>query len=171
MYAQSRLRQFPLQINYASTAHRIQGTTMRSGSKANIHWSKDFKNKKNAEMAYVCLGRSKKLKDIYISRQLDIDGIHCLPDALAETKRLQHIFDENLLKEKEKRNLFWKICYLNISSLRNKQEDVSNDNYLLDSDIFSLGETHLIPGETVHFPEYTGHYASSGRCTIGRFIT
>ena len=114
-------------------------------------------------MAYVCLGRSKKLKDIYISRQLDIDGIHCLPDALAETKRLQHIFDENLLKEKEKRNLFWKICYLNISSLRNKQEDVSNDNYLLDSDIFSLGETHLIPGETVHFPEYTGHYASSGR--------
>ena len=114
-------------------------------------------------MAYVCLGRSEKLKDIYISGQLDIDGIHCSPDALAETKRLQHIFDENLLKEKEKRNLFWKICYLNISSLRNKQEDVSNDNYLLDSDIFSLGETHLIPGETVHFPEYTGHYASSGR--------
>ena len=163
MYAQSRLRQFPLQINYASTAHRIQGTTVRSGSKVNIHWSKDFKNKKNAGMAYVCLGRSEKLKDIYISGELDIEGIHSSPDALAETQRLQNIFDENLLKEKEKGNLFWKICYLNISSLRTKQQEVSNDNYLLDSDIFSLGETHLMPGETVNFPGYIGHYASSGQ--------
>ena len=67
------------------------------------------------------------------------------------------------MKEKEKGNLFWKICYLNISSLRTKQQEVSNDNYLLDSDIFSLGETHLMPGETVNFPGYIGHYASSGQ--------
>jgi hypothetical protein len=136
---------------------------VRSGSKVNIHWSKDFKKSNNAGMAYVCLGRSEKLKDIYISGELDIAGIHCSPDALAETQRLQEVFDDNILKQEQKRNLFWKVCYLNVSSLRSKQLEVSNDNYLMDSDIFSLGETHLMQDEIITFNGYSGHFASSGQ--------
>ena len=162
-YAKTKLRQFPLQINYASTAHRIQGSTVKAGSKVEIHWSSEFKFKNNAGMAYVCLGRSEKLDDIYITGEFDVEGIHCSPDALDETKRLQKVFDEQVLKQEEQRSLFWKICFLNVRSLRSKQKEVSNDNYLMDSDIFSLGETHLIPGETIAFEKFSEHFASSGQ--------
>ena len=33
----------------------------------------------------------------------------------------------------------------------------------MDSDIFSLGETHLVPGETIVFENFSGHFASSGK--------
>ena len=35
-------------------------------------------------MAYVALGRSEELKDIYIKGKVDPEGIHASPEALAE---------------------------------------------------------------------------------------
>ena len=162
-FAKAKLQQFPLQINYASTAHRVQGTTVKTGTKVNIYWSSDFSNKNNPGMAYVSLGRSERLKDIQISGAFDPKGIHCSPVALAESRRLQQVFDENVLKTHEQRVLFLKISYLNIRSLRCHQKEVESDNYLMDSDILCFGETHLMPEEEVNFNEYAGHFASTGK--------
>ena len=162
-YAKAKLQQFPLQINYASTAHRVQGTTVKAGTKVNVYWSKDFSNKQNPGMAYVSLGRSERLADIEISGEFDPKGIHCSPEALAESMRLQQIFDEKVLKLKEQRDLFFKISYLNIRSLRSHQREVASDNYLMDSDVLSFGETHLTPEEEVYLNGYSGHFASSGK--------
>ena len=162
-FAKARLMQFPLQIHYASTAHRVQGTTVKTGTKVTIFWSNDFANKKNPGMAYVSLGRSERLNDIEISGEFDPKGIHCSPEALAESMRLQQIFDEQVLKQQEQRALFWKISYLNVRSLKGHQKEVESDNYMMDSDVLGFGETHLLPEEEVNFDEYSGHFASSGK--------
>jgi hypothetical protein len=136
---------------------------VKTGTKVNIFWSSDFSSKKNPGMAYVSLGRSERLRDIEISGEFDPKGIHCSPEALDESRRLQQIFNENVLKPLEQRVLFLKISYLNIRSLRCHQNEVASDNYLMDSDILSFGETHLMPEEEVNFNEYSGHFASTGK--------
>ena len=45
LFSTAKTFQFPIQIKYASTARRIQGSTIKSGIKVNIQWSKDFKRK------------------------------------------------------------------------------------------------------------------------------
>ena len=124
----AKLCQFPLQVEYASRAHRIQGSTVKAGSKVNIHWSKAFSEKRNAGMAYVCLGRNERMKDIVISGDLDFAGIHCSQAALDETHRLQQVFDENLTKQEIKKELFWKISYENVRSLQCHKNEVIQDN-------------------------------------------
>ena len=60
-------------------------------------------------MAYVALGRSKELKDIFIKGKLDRNGIRASPEALEESKRLQKIFDENMEKLKQLKEMFFKV--------------------------------------------------------------
>ena len=47
-------------------------------------------------MAFVQLGRCERLEDIYIipEPELNVDAIRCDPEALAETERLEKIFDD-----------------------------------------------------------------------------
>ena len=61
--ARAKVIQFPLKLFYASTAHKMQGQTIKAGSKVVIHWHKNMTN----GMAYVMLGRCEKLEDIYIA--------------------------------------------------------------------------------------------------------
>ena len=61
--ARAKVIQFPLKLFYASTAHKMQGQTIKAGSKVVIHWHKNMTN----GMAYVMLGRCEKLEDIFIS--------------------------------------------------------------------------------------------------------
>lgn len=136
---------------------------MPANSKVVIHWSKEFKKKTNAGMAYVCLGRTEQLKDIYIRGKVDPAGIHASPEALEESKRLQTIFDQRVQIMNEKRERYWKISYLNVASLRSKTNDVQKDNFLANSDIFGLGETWLEQGETVIFNGFDGQFANYGQ--------
>ena len=118
----------------------------------------------NAGMGYVCLGRSERLEDIYIKGELEKECIHASPQALEESKRLQTIFEQGLQKVEEQKELFWKVSYLNVRSLRNKTEDIAKDNYLMSADIFGLGETHLKPEEkSIKFDGYKEHFANFGK--------
>ena len=128
-----------------------------------IHWHKRFSDKKNAGMAFVCLSRCQKRNDIHIKGKVDPAGIHASPEALEETKRLDKIFDDNVKKQNDLKESHWIISYLNVRSLKCHKEDVKIDNVIMESDVFSLGETWLNPGETVNFDSYTGHFANFGR--------
>ena len=55
--------QFPLKLCWASTAHSMQGMTVKKGSSLVVHFCGNFK----PGMAYVMLGRCERLQDIYIS--------------------------------------------------------------------------------------------------------
>ena len=114
-------------------------------------------------MAYVCLGRCQKKDDIFIKGKVDPAGIHASPEALEETKRLDKIFDENIKKQNDLKKTHWIVSYLNVRSLKCHEKDVAIDNVLMESDIFSLGETWLKPKETVNFDGYVGHFANFGK--------
>ena len=92
-------------------------------------------------MAYVALGRSEELKDIYIKGKVDPKGIHASPEALAETIRLQYIFDKRLEEMATQKENFWKVSYLNVRSLKCHKEDVTIDNFITSADLFVPGET------------------------------
>ena len=64
---------------------------------------------------------------------------------------------------KEQATKYLKVSYLNVSSLKCHYDDVRNDNFMMSSDIFSLRETWLVPGEERKFDGYTGTFASHGR--------
>ena len=63
----------------------------------------------------------------------------------------------------EKRSKVWKISYLNVRSLNAHCEDVRKDNFLIDSDILGLGETHLKEEEVVPIDEFFGVFANFGK--------
>ena len=159
----AKIRQYPLVLFYASTNHKIQGSTVPSNSKVVIHWSEAFKSSQYPGMAYVALGRTEKLKDIYIKGKVDPEDIHASTEALEETKRLQTIFDQRKANLSKKYENHLKISYLNVRSLRAHKEDVAIDSVLMGSDIFALGETHLEQEETVTLPGLKGYFASHGK--------
>ena len=129
-----------------------------------VHWSKEYKSKKNAGMAYVALGRSEELKDIYVKGKVSSDGIHASPVALEETDRLQSIFDQRLEKLTEQKEEFWKISYLNVKNgIKCHYKDVAIDNFIMAADLFALGETCLEQDETVSFNGYNEYFASHGK--------
>ena len=122
-----------------------------------------FKNPTNAGLAYVALSRAQEMKDVYIKGDLERAGIHASPDALAESDRLQAIFDQNLAKISERAEKYWQISYLNVRSLKCHKEDVEKDNFLMSADVFSLAETWLKPGEVVEFDGFEGVFAGHGK--------
>ena len=73
------------------------------------------------------------------------------------------MFDNDFETKEEFRKTHWKVSYVNVRSLRSKKSQISNDNYLMDADIFGLGETHLAKEELIDFENFTGHFASSGK--------
>ena len=155
----AKIIQFPLSLAYAQTSHRMQGQTVKAESKLVIHWTTGMQK----GMAYVMLGRSSRRQDIYICGELDLTQIRCDPGALEESQRLEKIFDENEAKMNERRSKMWKISYLNVRSLVAHQEDVQKDNFLIDSDILGLGETHLKSEETVYLDGFQGSFANFGK--------
>ena len=136
---------------------------MPSGSKVVVQWHRMFKNKTNAGLAYVALSRSEQLSDIYIKGTLEREGIHASPDALKESDRLQGIFNQNVAKMDEKAEHFFKISYLNVRSLNDKEDHVKNDNFIMSSDVIGLGETWLKPGEEKHLDGFEGVFAGHGK--------
>ena len=157
--ARAKLFQFPLSLCYAQTAHKMQGQTVKPGTKVVIHWTKRMQE----GMAYFMLGRSSRLEDIYITGELDLSQIRCNQDALRESQRLLEIFDEREADLAEKRSKTFKISYLNVRSLNAHQDDVKKDNLLIDSDLLGLGETWIEKDNTINLDGFSGCFASYGK--------
>ena len=117
-------------------------------------------------MAYVMLGRSQRLEDIYISGELDVSQIKCDPRALEESKRLEEVFNQSEKEKEERRAQCWKISYLNVRSIKSADghsKDVERDNVIMEADLFGLGETWLEKENEVHFDGYAGCFANYGK--------
>ena len=104
-------------------------------------------------MAYVMLGRSQKLEDIYILGEVKAKDIKADPDALNETYRLCNEFYKIKEREEAKFNDCFTISYLNINRIKPHLLDVKKDLFIMKSDVISLAETWLQPDEVVSFEE------------------
>ena len=135
--------------------------TLRAGTKLIIHWSASFQ----PGMAYVMLGRSQRLEDIYIlqsKNKFDPTSIKANPEALEESRRL-HLEFEAAKREEEK--LFTNhdvITYLNVNRLKPHLCHIKGDHILMKSNVLGLGETWLENEETVTIDSYHGNFANYG---------
>ena len=136
----------------------MQGTTITKGSKLIVHWQKGFKD----GMAYVMLGRSESLEDIYIAGDFDPTLIKCDKEALKEAKRIDEAVS---LREKEENNRIKneiRVSYLNVRSILPHFPDVKTIPMIMQSEVFALGETWLLPGQTCYLDEWTSAFESRG---------
>ena len=140
----------------------LQGQTIRAGTKVIIHWSTEL----IVGMAYVMLGRSESIRDIFITGEFSITQIKCDLDALAESNRLEELFNDTVKEERKKSCKCWKISFLNVRSMKSSDGhriDVAADNLLMDSDLFGLGETWLEEDNKVDYPGFFSHFANFGK--------
>jgi hypothetical protein len=114
-------------------------------------------------LAYVMLGRTERLDDIYISGQIDFDGISASKLAMDEANRLSRIFEETQNIEMKEDSEALTISYLNIRSLRNKVTEVMKTSTLMHSSILAFGETWLKPDENVPIDQFQSFFASYGK--------
>ena len=118
-------------------------------------------------MAYVALGRCQRIEDVFIIipkyklmtkrslRALIRKHIKVDAGALAEKENMDTIELERraIAKLEKESNLI--ISYLNVrKGLIVKDEDVKNDDILMNSDIFGIGETCLLENEQVQYEGY-----------------
>lgn len=85
--ARATVFQFPLRLAYAVTGHKMQGQTVKTGSKVVVNWCKRMPD----ALAYIMLSRSESIEDLYIAGFFDPNQIRCNPKALAESERLDEI--------------------------------------------------------------------------------
>ena len=114
-------------------------------------------------MAYVMLGRCETIEDMYIIGDFDPEQIKCLPDAKIETERLIEIGQRRNAIEHDLYDSSWVIGSLNVRSLREHHQDVLTDPFLMNCDIFGLGETWLYEGEEPEFPDFNGIFVNYGK--------
>ena len=114
-----------------------------------IHWDNSFQ----PGMAYVMLGRTQQLEDIYIIESKDKfspSGIKVDEKALEECERIRTSFEQSKKKQDEIFNNYFSVAFLNVFGLLPHLDDVKNDPYLERFDVISFGETWLNPENSVH---------------------
>ena len=129
-----------------------------------IHWDNSFQ----PGMAYVMLGRTQKLEDIYIVESKDkfsTSGIKVDEKALKECERIRTKFEESKRKQEEVFNDHFSIAFLNVFGLVPHLEDVKNDPYLEKFDVISFGETWLNFENSVHLD---GRYSCQNNVGRGK---
>ena len=131
--------------------------TCKRGSKLVVHWNKEFKE----GMAYVMLGRTQDLNDIYIYEddkegKFDPKNILVNESALEETKRIRSKFQEIEAKEESLWNDNFTITYLNIQRLKPHFVHLKADHLVMKSNVISLAETWLKPSDDVTLDGYNG---------------
>ena len=124
-------------------------------------------------MAYVALGRCQRIEDVFIIipkyklmtkrslRALIRKHIKVDAGALAEKENMDTIELERraIAKSEKEKNLV--ISYLNVrKGLIVKEKDVNDDDILMNSDIFGIGETCLPENAHVQYEGYQSIFAN-----------
>ncbi|XP_063446963.1 uncharacterized protein LOC134726488 [Mytilus trossulus] len=142
-------KQFPLQLAWACTVHKVQGLTV---SQAVVDLNKCF----TYGQAYVALSRVTTKEGLHI---LPIDDktlgkkIYCDPDIIKGIKTMKHYLTENV--EASSEETLVTIVYHNIQGLRAHKNDLVANSDCKDADYVCLTETWLeSSSDHVHLPNY-----------------
>ena len=140
--SKANLIQFPVVLSHAVTAHKTQGMTVYAPKTANMDLASVFE----AAQAYVALGRTQELDQVYIISKLDPNKIYASPKALEEFSKMnaRSVNQNPGVWEKEESSTV-KIVSLNIARLEPHMESVKVDPTLLKADVIHLCETWVSP--------------------------
>jgi hypothetical protein len=134
------VQQFPLILSFASTTHKIQGQTIESPRTCAV----DLRSVFGPGQAYVMLGRIQSQQQLRIIGCLPEEKIYCDNEAKSQlTSMKAKSLNNNPLVWEKSFIKSLKVCSLNVSSLRDKIEDIQSDPILQFSDIIILSETWL----------------------------
>ena len=153
--ARGKTIQFPLRLSWASTTHKLQGTTIEKGSDLVVHGHK----KMPKSMYYVMLSRCASLDNLYLANDVNLDAMLCDPVALEEKLRMDgESIAPKLLKEP------LDIFYVNIRSFQKHQADLKVDIFAKQAACLCLVETWIKPDDVIahDFDEKTMFEASVG---------
>ena len=136
------VEQFPLNLSYASTSHKLQGRTLRNTDVV-CHSHKHLPK----GCAYVMLSRCTSIANVFLAEDFDLSKIKPDEESLLEAKKLaQKCIAVKLKKEK------FDIFYVNMQG-KSHFIDVIYDLYAQQSDVVCLVETWLQPNEQMEWPE------------------
>ena len=164
----ARVIQFPVKVAFATTAHKIQGQTVKKPQKVVV----DLRSVFQPAMAYVMLSRVESIEQLFILEQFDDSKIYGNKKAIDEFERMNKIAvnhrptEWNNLKEYRER-----ISVLNCGSLRTKIDHIKNDPVLLISDIICLTETWMWPDEDTAEFDIEGYAVKHNAQGKGKGVT
>jgi exonuclease III len=131
--------QFPLKLAFAITGHKMQGQTIKTGSKLVVNWSKMLP----PGLAYVMCSRTESINDLFIGGQFDPKKIKANPKALKEAKRLDEISLANRPQTISPLNQLLRFGFVNIRSLNANFEFLEDDELMKELDIIFVTETWM----------------------------
>ena len=132
--AKGKTIQFPLRLAWSSTAHKLQGTTIKKGSNLIVHGH--VKMPRN--MYYVMLSRCSSLENVSLGDSVNLDNILCDQAALKEKVRMdeESVASKMLTGELD-------IFFINIRSFCKHKEDLQCDIFARKSVCICLAETWI----------------------------
>ena len=131
--------QFPLKLAFAITGHKMQGQTIKTGSKLVVNWS----NILPSGLAYVMCSRTESIDDLYIAGQFNPKKIQANPKALTEAKRLDEISLANRPETISPLNQLLGFGFVNIRSLNANFEFLEDDELMKELDVIFVTETWM----------------------------
>ena len=166
--ATAKVVQFPIKLAFATTAHKIQGQTVKKPRKVVI----DMRSVFQPAMAYVMMSRVESIDQLYILEEFDASKIYGNQQAITELKRMDKIAINqkpsswNNLQERRTR-----ISILNCGSLRPQLEHIRLDRVLTVSDAICLTETWIWPNEDTTGFNLDGYIAHNNSVGRGKGVT
>ena len=131
------LIQFPLQLAWASTVHKLQGDTIKPGDNYVVHGHKRMP----PSMGYTALSRCSRESNIFIADSFDFEKhLKCNLKSLKAKNQL----DERNVAPNYK-NMEFDVFFVNIRSLQANLEDLKHDMYAMQSKFICLVETWIPP--------------------------
>ena len=143
--AKCQIKQFPLKLAWASTGHKVQGITIKTGQNVVVHGHEKIPN----GMYYLMLSRAQQLEQIYMEMPLKKNK------QTGKFEKIEFIIKANPHSLQENENLVqrsivpdfksnrYSIFMLNIASVQRKLIDLTNDVYAQASDHVCVVETWL----------------------------
>ena len=134
--------QFPLQLGFAMTIHKIQGGTIPLGKCI----ASDFKEIFGISQAYTVLSRVKELDQLFLLDDLCEDEIHISTKSLLALKELEErAINANYIGRRDDQV---NVIMLNVQNLKHHIEDIKHHHALHDPNLLILSETLLSMNDT-----------------------
>ena len=135
--ARATVFQFPIKLAFAITGHKMQGQTIKRGSKLVVNWS----NILPPALSYVMCSRCETIEDLFIAGKFDPGKIRCHKKALEEAKRLDEISLSNLPIERVKNDELFGFAMVNIRSITKHGKHLARDGTMMQYDTIFVTET------------------------------